>query len=228
MHSLKKLASRLPETWQQELKRLQYRHQIRRSTFIAPEAEYGIVHELIGPGDWVVDIGANVGHYTRKFSDLVGQSGRVIAFEPVPDTFAILAANVALFRNRNVTLLNLAASDRTAVVGIRIPQFRETGLKNYYEASLTTQAAELQVLTTSVDSLAINQRVKLIKIDAEGHDPIVLRGLARLLERDRPALIVETEGQEVAGMLAGLGYQAQKLPHSHNTIFRCLTARQHA
>lgn len=220
MHGLKKLASHLPPSWQQELKRLQYRRQMRRGTFAPPELEYGILHELIGPGDWVVDIGANVGHYTKKLSDLVGQSGRVIAFEPVPETFALLAANVALFSHRNVTLLNLAASDQTAVAGIRIPDFRETGLKNYYEASLTAQAAELQVLTAAVDSLAINQRVRLVKIDAEGHDPIVLRGLARLLERDRPTLIVETENKDVVDNLASLGYQTRKLPDSHNTIFR--------
>lgn len=47
----------------------------------------------MAPGDWALDIGANVGHYTKRMSDLAGPEGRVIAFEPVPDTFAVLCAN---------------------------------------------------------------------------------------------------------------------------------------
>jgi predicted methyltransferase len=114
---IKKLASRLPSLWQQELKRLYYRCQIHRQTFETTEPEFLILDQLISAGDWVIDIGANVGHYTKRFSDLVGPQGRVIAVEPVPDTFALLAANVLLFQYRNVTLLNLAASDQTTVDG---------------------------------------------------------------------------------------------------------------
>ena len=123
MNPLKKLASHLPWLWQQELKRLHYRCQIHRQTFETTEPEFLVLDQLISSGDWVIDIGANVGHYTKRFSDLVGPQGRVIAVEPVPDTFALLAANVLLFQYRNVTLLNLAASDQTTVVGIQIPDF---------------------------------------------------------------------------------------------------------
>ncbi len=221
MNPLKRLASRLPSSWQQELKRLQYRRQIHRDTFATTEPEFLIVDKLISAGDWVVDIGANVGHYTKKFSDLVGPQGRVIAVEPVPDTFALLAANVSLLKYRNVTLLNIAASDQTAVVGIQIPDF-ETGLKNYYQAALTTKPSELQVMTVALDSLALNHRIRLVKIDAEGHDPVVLQGAERLLARDHPMLIVETSSPVVIEKLASLGYGSEKLPGSPNMLFRWL------
>ncbi len=154
MNRMKRLASRLPSSWQQELKRLHYRRQIHRQTFETTEPEFLILDQLISAGDWVIDVGANVGHYTKRFSDLVGPQGRVIALEPVPETFALLAANTSLFHYRNVTLLNLAASDQTTEVGIQIPDF-ETGLKNYYQATITTQESELQVMTVALDQLVV-------------------------------------------------------------------------
>ncbi len=219
MDLLKKLASRLPAPWQQELKRLHFRRQIRRRTFATTEPEFLILDQFVSAGDWVIDIGANVGHYTRKLSDLVGPRGRVIALEPVPETFALLAANASLFRHSNVTLLNLAASDQAALVGIRIPYF-DTGLKNYYEATVTTQESDLQVMTAALDSLVSSHRIRLIKIDAEGHDPVVLQGMERLLARDHPTLIVETSTPTAMTALANQGYRAETLPGSPNTIFR--------
>lgn len=216
---LRRLAARLPSLWQQELKRLYYRRQIRRQVFEVDEPEFRILDQLVSPGDWVIDIGASVGHYTRKLSELVGPEGRVIAVEPVPDTFSVLAANVSLFPHTNVTLLNLAASDRTAAVGIRIPE-AETGMKNYYRAEISSEQAELQVLTAAIDSLALGHPIRLVKVDAEGHDPVVLVGMERLLARDHPTLIVETSSTDAVRRLEALGYAAERLPGSPNTLFR--------
>ena len=222
MKRMKRLASRLPSTWQQELKRLHYRRQIHRQTFETTEPEFLILDQLISAGDWVIDVGANVGHYTKRFSDLVGPQGRVIALEPVPDTFALLAANTSLFHYRNVTLLNLAASDQTTEVGIQIPDF-ETGLKNYYQATITTQESELQVMTVALDQLGLVHRIGLIKIDAEGHDPVVLQGVEHVLVRDHPTIIVETNSPVAVKKLTSLGYSSEKLPGSPNMLFRWLS-----
>jgi len=219
MKLIRTFASHMPALWQHELKRIHYRRQIGRQRFRTEEPEFMVLEQLIRSGDWVIDIGANVGHYTMKFSDLVGVQGRVIAIEPVPETFMLLTSNVSLFRYRNVTLINLAASDQTTVLGINIPDFK-SGLKNYYQAKLTTQESELKVLTFALDSLAISHTIGLIKIDAEGHDPLVLQGLQGLLQRDHPTLIVETCSSGVIDKLISLGYTSQKLPGSPNLLFR--------
>src|SRR5881296_3836076 len=112
---MKRLASLFPHSWQQELKRHYYRRQIRRQTFETAEPEFKLLSSIVSPGDWVIDVGANIGHYTKQFSELVGSEGRIFALEPVPDTFALLAANASLFKYRNVTLLNVAASESTTV-----------------------------------------------------------------------------------------------------------------
>jgi len=215
----KRITSRLPAGWQQELKRLMFRYEIRRQTFRSYEPDFAALNSMIAAGDWVIDVGANIGHYTKRCSDLVGPAGRVIALEPVPETFELLAANVRLFQHSNVTLLNMAASDRAAVVGMKIPRF-DTGLLNYYQANVSEMTVDVYVLALTLDTLALPRPIKLIKIDAEGHDPAVLRGGEALLARDHPILIVETGSSTVAEYLQGFGYTSTRLRGSPNTLFR--------
>ena len=72
----------------------------------------------------------------------------------------------------------------------------------------------------SIDSLELPHRVALVKIDAEGHELGVLRGMVSLLGRDHPVLIVEDNSEVVETFLAELGYTSEKLPGSSNRIFR--------
>ncbi len=225
MTILKRVAAQLPIRWQTELKRVHFGRQITHGTFSTSEPEYKLLPELISPGDWVIDIGANVGHYTKRLSELVGARGRVIAFEPVPTTFALLAANVQLFAHTNVTLINAAVSDHVSVVGMSIPKF-EAGLLNYYEAHLATNEdvgngdAGLSVLTLPLDTLCIEQRISLIKIDAEGHEAPVLAGMKQLLLKHHPILIVETGAKPVIEHVKALGYVTDEQPNSPNMLFR--------
>lgn len=221
MSLLKKVAAQLPIRLQTEIKRILYQRQIRKGTFETNEPEFKILHELVKPRDWVIDIGANVGHYTKRLSELVGQQGRVIAFEPVPLTFSLLSANVELFANYNVTLINAAVSDHLDVVGMSMPKF-SSGLMNYYEAHLLTDSdnSPFSVLTMPIDSFCINQRIALVKIDAEGHEAFVLGGMRKLIEASHPILIVETYSNEVIAGLTGMGYSAERLEKSPNVLFR--------
>jgi 23S rRNA U2552 (ribose-2'-O)-methylase RlmE/FtsJ len=97
MNVLKRLAAALPASWQNDLKRAYFRRQIKKDLFTTSEPEYKNLHAFIAPGDWVIDVGANIGHYTKRLSELVGAGGRVIAVEPVPETFALLSSNVQHF-----------------------------------------------------------------------------------------------------------------------------------
>src|SRR5690242_7899597 len=101
---LKRLASHLPPAARQALRAAKHRVDFARGRFRSHEPEFETLAALVHPGDWVLDVGANVGHYTLRLSSLVGESGRVIAFEPIVDTFAILAAMVRHAPHRNITL----------------------------------------------------------------------------------------------------------------------------
>ena len=215
-HVLKRVAARLPESIQHELRRLFFRRQIHAGRFVTDEQEYKELDRFISPGDWVLDIGANVGHYALRMSALVGGHGRVIAFEPVPETFAILAANASLFPHANVSLLNVAISDGTGTAGMQIPRFSE-GLVNYYQARLTSESAALCVMALAIDALML-PKVRLVKIDVEGHEFPALSGMRQLLERDHPVLIVETNTQKTIDFVRGFRYEIQRLPGSSNVL----------
>jgi FkbM family methyltransferase len=211
--SLKSIAAYLPAGIQFDLKRAHFRRSIRRGTFSADEPEFERLHTWVREGQTVIDVGANVGHYTRRLSVLVGH-GRVIAFEPVPETFALLTANCSDLRN--VTLCNWAASDRFQTVGLELPQFK-SGLANYYRASITVGGSHPS-LAMRLDSLPLTD-LALIKIDAEGHDLAVLTGAQALIERLKPALIVEEDSAgTIAEWLVTRGYRIERLPGSPNLL----------
>jgi FkbM family methyltransferase len=216
---VKRLVYRLPARWQQELKRLHFARRIQANRFTADEPEADWVAGVVGPGDWVLDVGANVGHYTIRLAGLVGPAGRVIAFEPVPSTFELLAANVAIGTPGNVTLVNAAASSGVAVVRMDIPNLPGAEAKNYYMASIRPDGGQ-RVLSLSVDSLRLPHPIRLVKIDAEGHERQVLEGMVELLERDGPVLIVEGDDLAVEDLLTGLGYSQHRLGTSWNRIYQ--------
>jgi len=217
---LKRLVSQLPDRYQQNLRRTYFAHQIKGGRFVSDEPEFCQVCQWISAGDWVIDIGANVGHYTFCFANLVGARGRVIAVEPVPETFELLANNVAFLPHRNVTLLNIAASDTPQIQGMTVPTY-ETGLANYYGAYLTRQDPAFRVLCTPLDSLHLDHPIRLVKIDAEGHELCVLQGMQALIERDHPVLVVECGSAEMTDFLSDFGYCFEKTKGSPNLVCHC-------
>lgn len=216
---LKKLVTRLPADWQRSLKRRWYRRQIVSHRFDLEGDEEEVLRRLLSAGDWVLDVGANVGHYAVACSRIVGPTGRVIALEPIPETFALLSHNCLALEAHNVTLLNLAASDRSAVRGMTVPLFA-SGLPRPTEAHITdaTSADDLHVLTMALDDFEWPTRIALVKIDTEGHELSVLRGLARLISRDRPHLIVEKSSDAVVVFLADFGYRLSPLSGPSNYV----------
>ena len=214
---LKRSASYLPSHWQNSLRHLWFRRLIRQGRFSPSEPDFHILDILISPGAWVVDIGANIGQYTATMSELVGQRGRVLAFEPIPASFRILSRLSSCYRYDNVTLLQIAVSDRIGSLAMTVPTL-DTGLKNYYEAHLDPEAGDIRVLALPLDIFAFGPRISLVKIDAEGHEPLILEGMMELLKRDWPVLIVETCTSDMRRALTELGYSIHRLPGSPNRL----------
>lgn len=216
---LKRLASRMPSQLQQELRKQHHGHQVRHDQFSSPEVEFGLLHQWVKEGDWALDLGANIGHYTAKLSNLVGPKGRVIAFEPFPKTFEILVSNVANLRHKNVTLVNAAASENCQVVHMDVPQFDVVGLENHYLASVSDSGAGLSVLSATVDSFAFPKPITLVKIDVEGHEFSALQGMKQTLLRDHPRVIIEGQDAKVEAFLKDLDYDFEVNPGSPNRVF---------
>jgi FkbM family methyltransferase len=220
---LKRLAWKTPPGVRHSLRKYHFMWEAARGRLLSGEPEFELLPKLLSAGDWAIDVGANVGAYTLRMSHIVGPAGRVIAFEPVPSTFEILAANCRFARHQNCTLLNAAASDGTALVTLSVPQF-DDGSPNFYQASVQRNGGGYGALALSIDALALHHRVALVKVDAEGHDPTVLHGMQRLLLRDHPILIVESSDAPLVSWLAAMGYRAEHIDGSSNVIYRADSA----
>jgi FkbM family methyltransferase len=145
----------------------------------------GVISELLRPGATFVDVGANIGCVALLAAKLVGPAGTVIAVEPNPENVQLLFRGIAANCYRNVRVFPVAASNRCETVRLvgttsntAVGQGRDAG-------AFYVQAVPLDGLLAELDS------VDCIKLDIEGYEPFALDGLARTLERHRPALVVE-------------------------------------
>jgi FkbM family methyltransferase len=150
------------------------------------------VARVVQPGMTCFDIGANVGYYTLLTSVLVGASGKVFAFEPVPGNIALLWRNVRINRCGNVQVFELAVSDSDGVARFAEQPSRSRG---HLDAD-----GSLEVRCASLDSLSAEGAISaphVLKIDVEGAELEVLQGARRILETAKPVIFLATHGPEV-------------------------------
>jgi FkbM family methyltransferase len=217
---LKNLALRLlPEAVLQPLRKAHY---ARKLVTGAAEPEMAVLRHLVPAGGCAIDLGANFGSYTKLFAEVVGQSGAVYAFEPIPSTFKVLRSNLDRLGLSNVETFPVAASDVAAFVEMAIPRYAAGGA-NFYEARIGRPSrGEQAARATTVrldDVLADLDRVDVIKCDVEGHELNVLKGADRLLRRCRPAWLMELSGNpddattsaaEVVARMRAEGYEVYR------------------
>jgi len=155
-----------------------------------------VLEAFLGNGSTFVDVGANVGVYTAWASRCVGESGRVIAFEPVPATREHLERVVAdnALGNVRVEAKALGASPGTVTLWV-VPH--ASGLTSAIAPADASSARAVDVpLSTLDDELGRTDGTSpaLIKIDVEGYELAVLRGAERTLSAAAgPAILFETQ-----------------------------------
>jgi FkbM family methyltransferase len=136
-----------------------------------------------------VDVGANVGDWSRRFLTAARQRGRtaqVHAFEPAAATFEALVANLIPAFEGSVVAVQRAASDHNGK-GTLFKVHELAGSNSIHGSSgaslgMTPESIELCTLDDYCTSAGI-ETINLLKIDAEGHDHLVLSGARTLLER---------------------------------------------
>ena len=183
----------------------------------ALEYNYHLPH-LVKRGDTVIDIGANLGYYTRPIADIVGAEGRVYAVEPVPVIFDVLKRNTA--GCRNVTLLNYAlgseertiemANDSVAAAG-----YFGTGRNFVSDGELSGEAIRFTAQMVQGSKLfAEIGKIDFIKCDIEGYERVVIPEMRAIIEQHHPTVLIETDGDtrgEIIAMFAEMGYRAYML-----------------
>jgi FkbM family methyltransferase len=158
-----------------------------------------ILTPLIRPGDTVIDVGAHWGTHAAFYREAVGQTGKVVAYEPNPDSYQCLIRNVP-----GILAYSLALGDRSGQESLCMHP------SNAGASYLGGAGPLVRTVTLDEHSKLWRDdfdRITLIKIDAEGAEPEVLSGARRTLERHRPVLFIEVN----PGALERRGHSSRKL-----------------
>jgi FkbM family methyltransferase len=163
------------------------------------------LRNYLRPGMVCMDIGANAGFYTLLMARRVGQGGRVYAFEPTATTFCWLGQNIALNKLENVVAENVAVTDQAGTVEFRVGPPELTVYNSISEVSHPGAKAgrfeRVFVPTISIDDYCARKkidRVDCVKIDVEGAEFQVLKGMRRTLESNRDIVLLVEFGQTTA------------------------------
>jgi FkbM family methyltransferase len=157
--------------------------QIYLGTFEPSETR--VVKGFLQPGMTFVDVGANVGYYTALAARLVGAAGRVISFEPSAYAFDRLSAMVSANHLSHVNAIHAGLSDEAGILKL----YLGIGSDNHTPTMVphaNTSVSEVPVVRLDDEAGRLGlDRIDLMKIDVEGHEPRVLGGASRLLRERR-------------------------------------------
>ena len=191
--------------------------------------------KFLKPGMNILDIGADIGYYSRLFSELVGPKGKVWAFEPYPDSYNLLKKNTISPKYRNVIPVKKAISDSSGKVKFfAASNPGNPGKHGFYDVSKINPDFSLKnnltVETITVDDFLLkegNPQINFIKMDIEGAEPKALTGMKNTVIRSRNlAMIVEfnVKALQLAGensslflnQLENMGFKIQTIQPNGN------------
>ena len=154
------------------------------------EGSYGVVAAFIRelpPNSIFVDIGANQGGTSLLAAQVVGKSGRVVAYEPNPVSAERMRENIAISGVKNVTLIERGVASREDLLLLDVTDIENSGAAHVSDqgSPFSTGPISLHDLGISSDSADI-----FIKIDTEGYEYEVLQGLSQLLDSKQVRQII--------------------------------------
>jgi FkbM family methyltransferase len=170
----------------------------------------------LGPGMVFFDIGANAGFFTLVGAKRVGSSGRVVAFDPMPENIDSIREQIELNNLKNCRAELLALGE---VEGVAPFCFDRPGSSIAHLGSPSDGEQSIDVRVTTLDSISENNWIPdFIKMDVEGAEVRVLEGARRLLREKGPGWLIELHGSEctsrVISILEEHGYKLYSLEGS--------------
>ncbi len=168
-----------------------------------------VFSKLLNPGSVVIDVGANIGYYTLLAAGKVGPTGKVHSVECSPDTLAVLRENVRKNNITNAEIYPVAASDKRGDLTLNVSAIGLSlfSLHSNWPAMSRTNGT-VRVPAMPMDEL-VHSPVDVVKIDAEGADLEVLKGMSKLLSENKNiSVIVEW----APPLLADAGKDPLELP----------------
>jgi FkbM family methyltransferase len=202
------------------------------------------IQRRLNPGDLFIDIGANIGYYSLLASKLVGNSGKVVSVEALPQTFCRLENNLRQNGSSNVRAVNVAAWDKTEKVKIFTRQEGPSGSSTlisdwadqwHLQQQIEIDATPLSVILTPEEI----KTARLIKIDVEGAEWNVISEMKSWLAQTRGDLeiaieisrsMMQAQGkdfQDILDVFSDFGFQGYHIQNDYQAS-TCLGLNDHS
>ena len=178
---------------------------------------------LVGEGATAIDIGANLGYYSRYISQAIGEGGKLYSVEPVAPILGVLRHNLRHCSNVEILPYALGEEEREIVMcndTARYQGYFGTGQNFVGDAAATEGEQEGERFPAQMrrgsELFSKLTRLNFIKCDIEGYEVVVMNELRPLLERFRPTVLIETGGENRAKIIKlfhSLNYRGYTLEH---------------
>ena len=161
-------------------------------TFEKKESEY--ISKLIKMDDICIDVGASFGWYTILLGKNVGESGLVLAFEPLPENCMVLSNNIKENKLNNVKVMPIALGDTKTDSKLYLPDIGISGSLELHNYRRTFDEIECKIdtLDSIVEEEKIN-RIDFIKADIEGGELAFLKGAINSISKFKPNIMLEIQ-----------------------------------
>jgi len=204
------------------------------------DADLAFLREHIRPGMHVVDVGANVGFYSHTFAHAVGKEGTVTAFEPDPVLFAAMSASLRTNQIRNVTAHQMALGDHAGSAHLNRGLLNSGDNRLVAAAEPSSRRDSVDAQLATLDDVLGGTAVDFIKIDVQGAEMGVLRGMKRTVQANsRLQLFVElwpfglrsagSSADELLALVRAYGFKVEILRRDGRTDpldFQALSTRE--
>jgi len=159
---------------------------------------FDFITKNINNGDTFLDIGTHVGFFSIIASKLVGDSGKVYSFEMNHSNYSHLLAHIRINESKNIVPHNWAVSDKSGIIQFFNNIDNDGGHSLWdcgkHEFNIKSKENPNSIISYSIsidDYFDSNRKVNLMKIDTEGAEVLVLKGMQNLLKRDKPIVVAE-------------------------------------
>jgi len=151
--------------------------------------ERELIKKIVKEGNTVIDVGANIGIHTVTMANCVGKTGHVYAFEPSQNNVKLLRQTMKLNGFHNVSIIDKAVSDKPG----KSLFYLSNGISAHSLTDFGYNKGSVEIDVESLDHFFENldKKIDFLKIDAEGYDFKVLRGMQNILKNSDLKFLIE-------------------------------------